>query len=117
MNRGFYLSLEALLSLIALTALIAIPAGQPATTLDDLYVFQKENDALKVWAAQGLPGEEEMAGDVAFVFPGQYAELMVNGKIIAVGTPKGTGTGISSELHFFDSALNEHVVRLTVFTD
>lgn len=88
MLKGFYFSLEASLSLIIFTCLIVlIPFFSAEKDLSEVYLSQKANDLVKVWALEGNNSVEEMSKDIAFVFPGRKTVIGFKGqKIILEGS-------------------------------
>ncbi len=114
--KGFYLSTEAILSLALLSALLIAqpPLQAPADAgLEELHVLQRENDLLKVWLMEASFDEKEMRHDFMFAFPGNSGKIAVDGVETVVG--EEGKEGIASSLLFFDSEMQEHRIRLTVF--
>jgi hypothetical protein len=113
-KKGFYLSMEAILSMALLVSLLAFPLPQQSSYLNDLHVFKKENDLLSLWQMQGNTlNAEQMQGDFRFAFPG------VDGKIVLDGIETTMGesgkAGIASEIVFFDGLMQRHEIKLVVF--
>ncbi|MDP2973801.1 MAG: hypothetical protein Q8N60_02005 [Candidatus Diapherotrites archaeon] len=113
-KKGFYLSMEAILSMVLLVSLLAFPLPQQSSYLNDLHVFKKENDLLLLWQQQGSSlNLEQMQRDFQFAFPG------LSGKIVFDGIEKPVGTGknesIASEIAFFDGLMQRHEIKLVVF--
>lgn len=112
-NNGFYASMEALLSLLLLAAMLLTVREAKGPSLENLYILQKENDLLKLWAKEGIPAGEEMTGDFELAFPGRGGEIRVNDIIIPIGD--SSKEAVSSEILFIDSHLNKTKVVLAVF--
>ena len=114
-NRGFYLSLEAVISFIVLV-MIVIAAGSIAHSKNnEIYILQKENDLLKVWFVDGLDSEMEMRSDFQFVFPNNCKILEVNGVMIFTSEMECSGDAVSSSGSFINEFLQVSEIRLTVF--
>ena len=113
--KGFYLSTDAILSLLLLSALLAAQAPLEAAdvSLRELYVLQKENDLLRLWMVEGAFNENAMQRDFAFVFPGSSGKIVIDGREILVGKKGEEGT--ASSLLFFDSGMHGHRIGLIVF--
>lgn len=112
--KGLYASVEAMLSLLLLVAVLLSIQETEEPSLENLYLLQKENDLLKLWVKNGIPPKEEMVADFALVFPGKSGEIRVNESIISVGNYKGN-EAMASEILFIDSQLNKTRVALLVF--
>lgn len=114
MNRGFYLSLEACVSLILLIiAILAVAGVDPDTNLKEIYILQKENDLLKIWSRKCTFSESEIISDFNFAFPESCGKIEVDGIIIS--NNNCAGNSISSSAYFFDADLNPRKITLTVF--
>ncbi|MCX6798668.1 MAG: hypothetical protein NTW59_01055 [Candidatus Diapherotrites archaeon] len=113
-SNGLYFTADALLSLLLLSALLALPAQQQEADWSQLLALQKENDLLKIWAAEGMPfNEVEIISDAQFVFPGSGMKITLDGKEIPLGAE--TGSAIASEIIFFDSGMQKHTIQLAVY--
>lgn len=115
-SRGFAISFEALISLFAFFLLLStIHAGgsTQAQSLKELYLLQKSNDLLKVWALKHDFSSEELLSDLAFVFPENCVVLKQNK--IPLNSCKATGSFISAKAKIFDSFLNLQEIELIVY--
>ncbi|MDO8648059.1 MAG: hypothetical protein Q7R70_06645 [Candidatus Diapherotrites archaeon] len=114
-SRGFAISFEALTSLFAFFLLLsAIPASNSqAQGLKELYLLQKSNDLLKVWALKHDFSTEELLSDLAFVFPENCVVLKQNK--IPLNSCKATGAFITAKAGIFDSFLNLQEIELVVY--
>jgi len=113
-SNGFYLSLEAIVSMLLLTALLSHALPKEESSLNDLHVFKKENDLLLLWQLQGQGlNAGQMQLDFEFAFPEQSGKIVFNGEEIIVG--KQGGEAIASEIVFFDGGIGRHEIRLIVF--
>ncbi len=113
-SEGYYLSIEALVSMALLGLLLAMPLQESRASLLDLHIFKKENDLLLLWAKQyDSLGEEKMLQDFLFAFPGKSGEIFFDGKRTAIG--KQGQESIASEAIFFDRQMKRHEIRLVVF--
>ena len=113
--KGIYLSIEATLSLLLLLAVVISEREAQEPSTQELYIFQKENDLLKLWAKKGMPPIEEMASDFEFAFPGKSGEIGLDGELLKIGKLEYGSGAISSEIEFFNSKLGKKRVRLRVF--
>ena len=112
--KGYYLSLEAIVSMALLGLLLAMPLQESKASLNDLHVFKKENDLLIIWAKQhDSLNREKALQDFKFAFPGKSAEIFFDGKKIAIGKP-GLES-VASNAVFFDRQMKRHEIRLVVF--
>lgn len=113
-KRGFAISLEALVSLFAFFLLLsAIPQTAQSQSLEELYLLQKSNDLLKVWALKHELSRPELLSDIAFVFPENCVVLKQNS--IALNSCKPTNAFISSKARIFDDFLNLQEIELIVY--
>ena len=112
-TKGYYLSFEAIVSLLLLGLLLAMPLQARQPSLNDLHIFKKENDLLLLWAKQGSGLTlQRMAQDFKFAFPGKSGEMFLDGERIAIG---GSGReSVASKAVFFDKG-KKHGIRLVVF--
>lgn len=114
-ERGFYLTLEAVISFIILV-MIVIAAGNVSNSKNnEIYIMQKENDLLKVWFVDGLDSELEMVSDFEFAFPNNCKILEINGMIIFTSKMKCEGNAVSSSGKFINEFLQVSEIKLTVF--
>ena len=112
-NEGYYLSIEAIISMLLLGLLLAMPLYEGRPGLYDLHVFKKENDMLLLWARQPERlSEAQLLQDFEFAFGGKSGLIVWNGKSIAIG--KGEES-VSSKAVFFDRQMKRHEIRLVVF--
>lgn len=108
------MSSEAIVSMLLLIMLLSLPLPQQRNYLNDLHAFKKENDLLLLWMQQGSSlSLVEMQQDLRFAFPGRSGKILVDGKQLEIG--RGHGKSIASEIVFFDSGMQKHEIRLTVF--
>jgi len=113
-TEGYYLSLEAILSMALLGILLASPLPEAMPGLENLHLFKKENDLLLLWARQfDSVNERVLREDFEFAFPGKSGEITLDGKKLAVG--KKGRESVSSEAVFFDRHMQAHKIRLVVF--
>lgn len=115
-SRGFAISFEALISLFAFFLLLsAIHVGSQvqAQSLKELYLLQKSNDLLKVWALKHDFSSGELLSDLAFVFPENCVVLKQNK--IPLNACKATGSFITATAGVFDAFLNLQEIELTVY--
>ena len=110
---GFWLSVEAIVSLALLGLLISMDFHAEGESLMGLHVFKKENDLLLAWVKgfDSFSGEKAVQ-DLAFAFPGKSCSLFVDGQKILEG--KGS-EGISAGVKFFGKNLELHELSLIVF--
>ena len=113
-NRGFYLSMEAIISLIILVSVLALPFVSDRNNLDSLYIFQQENDLLKIWAMDGEFNTGEMISDFEFLFSGKSGVLEIGDSRIEIGADF-TGDAVSSTAYFYGYGLREIKITITVF--
>ena len=114
MHRGIYLSVEAILSLLILAALLAVAAPAEKESMQELYIFQKENDLLKIWARDGLPPAEEMVSDFEFAFPQASGAIEIDGEAIEIGE-QGGEDAVSASVYFFDEKMRRREIKVKVF--
>lgn len=90
-SRGFYLAIEALVSMALLAMILALPIEANANDYRELYILQKQSDLLKVWMAQGSLelDSEKMVSDFEFIFPGHAGILDIDGSEIEIGDVAG----------------------------
>ena len=112
MRKGFYLSLEAGISLLILVFILVAAIGVGNNTdLKELYILQKENDLLKMWAKEGI-SEKGMVSDFEFAFSGSCGFLEIDGKKSGGNC---LGNSVASSAIFVDENLQKRKVTLNVF--
>lgn len=110
-EKGFVLSLEAVISvLIFMLLLLALPQQKPLS-FKELAAIQQANDALRVWSTE-TPNEGEMAFDLNRIL-GNKAELWINEKQIVFS--QKANNSIATEGILLDKMLNERKVRIVVY--
>ncbi|MBI5884712.1 hypothetical protein HZB89_01295 [archaeon] len=85
-EKGILLSLEALIALLLVVALIAVHAGQERegnTGFRVLYLFQQENDLLKVYGMMESMDEKELLEFFNELFEGRKRSMEFNGRLNA----------------------------------
>ena len=112
--KGMWLSIEAGLSLMILALLVLHSAPKQGQNLEDLYIIQKENDLLRVWAKEWPVSIQEMERDFTESFGGKSGELWIGGENRIIGGPCNRDC-ISSEMRFFDSRGQSYRVAVMVF--
>lgn len=115
MNKGFFLSLEAAVSLLALASIIvaAMPQAEEEESLKEIIILQKENDLLKAWAKKASFEENEMLSDFQLAFPEQSGKIILNGGEIQIGEKKQNA--IASRMVFFQKNMEKTEITLIVF--
>ena len=112
-NNAFYLSFEAMLSLLVLVAVVSAIETEENDAFENLYILQKEHDLLKIWAKKKIPMLQEMASDFMFAFPKKGGKVGVNNVWVRVG--KQEGEAVCSSMNFFDSKISKKNVSVCVF--
>lgn len=114
-SKGFYLTLEAMISFIVLV-MIVIAAGNISNSKNnEIYILQKENDLLKIWFVNGLDSELEIISDFEFAFPNNCKSLEINGIRMFSSEMKCMGDAVSSSGTFINEVLQVSEIKLTVF--
>ena len=115
-NDGYWLSIEAIVSMALLATLLSMPLQENIQSFSDLHLLKKENDLLLIWA-KGFErtGIEQMAVDFEEAFPGKTGVVSIDGKELAVGK-KGV-EAIASNAAFFDRQMQRHELSLVVFKE
>jgi len=113
-DNGYYLSTEAIVSLLLLGLLLSTPLHESNESLSNLHVFKKENDLLLLWAGQWPDlSEKQIVQDFEFAFPGKAGQVFWKGKTIEIGA-KGEDA-IASEIVFFDRFAQKQSLGIVVF--
>jgi DNA/RNA endonuclease YhcR with UshA esterase domain len=116
--NGFVFSLDAAISLIIISVIIAITivslsyVEQP--TIEELLIMQKEHDLMKHWLVTDA-SEQEMVEQLQELFGNEGVKLEVDGITIFYRENNNTKKAISSRLVIFDKELNAREIVLTVF--
>lgn len=114
MKKGYYLSAEAILTIILLGILITVPVQQTRTSLLDLHIYKKENDLLLTWIKQfDTINKTKMKQEFEKTFPNKTGKIMMDTKEIQIGK-QGT-ENIASRIRFLDKNLQEHELIIIVF--
>ncbi|MFH1256941.1 MAG: hypothetical protein V1494_06655 [Candidatus Diapherotrites archaeon] len=113
-HKAFFLSIEAAVSLIALTLIILAPFPLQQPDLSELHLLQKQHDLLLVWQKERT-GEEQMLADFALVFPALSGEIYFNGKKISIGPKKEYSVKTTASVMLLSDSLEPGELRLTVF--
>lgn len=106
MNKAFVFSAEAIVALLLIASIAAIPPQKHETNLIELLLLQKENDLLKVWAKEKT-SIDEMKSDFEFVFYGKSGKAAINETEAFFGK-QNCKKEISSNATYF--SLNEKTV-------
>lgn len=114
MIKGFYLSMEAIISLIILISILTVPLESERVNLMDVYIFQQENDLLKIWTIRGEFNAGEMTSDFKFLFRGKSGIVEIGGSKITIGSDF-TGNAVSSTAYFYNYDLGQVKIMITVF--
>ena len=113
-EKGFSFTLEALISLMILTAVLSIPAEKNESNLEKIYCLQKENDLIKVWVKTKNFDEIEMKEDFRKMFPFQKGEIIVNEKKNGINGEKGLNELKTAGFYFENGKLKEISVKVFV---
>lgn len=116
-NRAIYLSVEAIISLIILISILALPSESREQNLDDLHVLQKQNDLLKVWTMERDFSAANLESDFLFVFPQQSGLVEFENKKIEIGKSGSLGNYKKSVAsgYYIDDELRMKEIRLIVY--
>ncbi len=109
MNKGFVLTMEAVISILLFGIAILCINLPSENSLKELLIIQQENDLLKVWSID-FPSESEMILDTKSLF--ENASVYLDGAEIL----KGSGNeSVSSEGIIIDDFLIERKIRIVVY--
>lgn len=111
--KGFYLSLEAILSLTALGLILSMPLHPENSGFQELHAFQKENDLIRGWSKSEELSLDRMKSDFEKAFPGKGGKIFLDSQSVEIG--KQGLEGISAEAVFFEGGLRKRCVALIVF--
>jgi hypothetical protein len=112
-KKGFSFTLEALISLILVTAIISVPVQYNQSSLNKIYALQKENDLIKVWIKTKNFKEEELKKDFKKMFPFQKGEIEIEGKKIEIEGIKGKNS-IKSSGFYYENGLKKISVKVFI---
>jgi hypothetical protein len=112
-EKGFVLSLEAILSILLFALMLfALPTTE-STSLKEINAIQQANDLLRVWSATQTI-ENEMIKDTKILFQNN-AELWVNeNQLISCEKKKNS---IGTEGILVDENLNEKNIKIIIYYD
>lgn len=105
MNKGFFISLEAIISLFIFSLLLLSQISIQNEEYIDLIILQQENDLLKIWSKNF--NQTEMIKDILFF---DNACLFINNKKVHDCTFKKNC--VSSEAEILDNELKLHSVKI-----
>jgi len=111
-NNGYWLSIEAIVSMALLGILLSMPLQESRQGLENLHIFKKESDLLLLWAKEDMPELKGMKADFEKAFPNKSGEIYFDEEKIAIG--EQAGEAISSKAIFFRQ-MQKHELRLVVF--
>lgn len=75
MPKGFFLSMDAILALLVVLALLATARAAPSENFTQLAVLQKQHDLFKAWQERNVFSFEQMKKETEWVFPSNRFEL------------------------------------------
>lgn len=114
MNKGFWLSMDAILAFLVLATLLFSFSPQKQSDFSSLAVLQKEHDLAKAWQQTKTVDLEEMKKDVAFVFAQNGFELRVGNRTVQQQKPGFAPNASAMETTIWISAEETVSVFLTV---
>ncbi|MDO8537365.1 MAG: hypothetical protein Q7S21_00610 [archaeon] len=113
-EKAIYLTIEAIISLLAITALIASQQGAHTNDLSELYEMQKQSDLIRAWISTETLNEEELLSDLELMFPKKKAKIELENSVIEINKEKTFSKAIASKgFYWKNNKLNE--IKLTVF--
>ena len=113
-ENALYLSIEAIISLIALTALIASQNANNQVNLTELYQVQKQSDLMRVWIISENFEQDEMVSDLNLMFSEKKAIIEFEENVIEINKGKKYENAVSLKgFYWKNNKLNE--IKLTVF--
>lgn len=113
-EKGFNFTLEALISLMILIAVLSVPVEKNPVDLEKIYCIQKENDLIKIWIKTKKFDEKEMQEDFKKMFPFQKGEITLKEKKIEVNGKNGANELKTSGFYFENGKLKEISVKVFV---
>jgi len=113
-EKGFNFTLEALISLMILIAVISVPIEKNSADLEKIYVLQKENDLIKVWIKTKKFDEKEMKEDFKKMFLFQKGEIIVKEKKIEINGEKGLNELKTNGFYFEKEQVKEISVKVFI---
>ena len=113
-EKAVYLTIEAVIALLAVTALIAAQQTQKTVDFNEVYEMQKQSDLIRVWISTETFNEEELSADLESMFEGKKARIELENSVIELNKEKKYSKAISSKgFYWKNSRLNE--IKLTIF--
>jgi hypothetical protein len=82
MNKGFWFSMDAILALLLVAALLLSFSRATTNDFTGLAVLQKQHDLVKAWQQTGETDIQAMQQDLLLVFPQNNFELRVENNVI-----------------------------------
>ncbi len=116
-RRGIHLSIEAMLSMVLLAALVAAPSSIQEQDFSSLQVLQKQNDLLGVWIKERDFSKETFSADFRVVFPTGCGSIEADNTKHALGSNCGNAWKRKSVADAFYARddLTLGSMRLTVY--
>lgn len=113
-EKAAYLTIEAIISLLALTAIIASQNANNQVNLTELYQVQKQADLIRVWVISENLNQDEMISDVNSMFPEKKTAIEFEDNLIELNKQKKYSNSIALKgFYWKNNKLNE--IKLTVF--
>ncbi len=110
MNKGFVLSMEAVISLILFILLFISIPQPPQISFKELIAIEQANDLLKVWSVDFKI--DELKSDVEFMF-NKNVTLIVD-KVVLVKSELNNQS-VSTSGIILDKALKERKIELIIY--
>jgi len=110
MNKGFVLSMEAVLSLILFSLLFVSITPSPQISFKELIALEQANDLLKVWSSNFEVNE--LKSDIEFMF-NKNVTLKLDEIVIVESNLKNES--ISTSAKILDKNLKERNVELIIY--
>ena len=113
MTKGFWLTVDAILGILLLSALLLSFSGLPPATISQTAVLQNEFDLFKIWS-QTRPGLTEMQSDIEWVFAGNDYELAIAEQTVLEKNARNFANATTAEGIIFQS-FDWTSIRLSVY--
>jgi len=115
-HRGFYFSLEILITLILILMIFLMPMQNFDSEIEDVFVVQKMHDLLLIWSKQRDFSENTLKSDFEFVFPSKSGIIETEGKKIEINKFGITNRNkIVEKINYIGENFEYKKIILTVF--
>ena len=113
-EKALYFSIEAIVSLLAIVAIIQLHSPANESNFNELYQMQKENDLIRAWIIVNERNEEQIVQDFRLLFGEKKGLIEFDGKAIETKPTENYSSSVAVEGVYWENHELKKI-RLTVF--